>query len=37
MAVKVLHEFVEDMKRNGFVAPVLERHRIAGASVAPLE
>ncbi|MBB5411101.1 hypothetical protein HDG34_005061 [Paraburkholderia sp. HC6.4b] len=37
MAAKMLREFVEDMKRNGFVAQALERHRIAGASVAPLE
>ena len=37
LAVEVLREFVEDMKRNGFVAEALERHRIAGASVAPLE
>ncbi|WP_322057059.1 ABC transporter substrate-binding protein [Paraburkholderia sp. J63] len=37
LAAGVLREFVEDMKRNGFVAEALERHRIAGASVAPLE
>jgi polar amino acid transport system substrate-binding protein len=37
MAAKALREFVEDMKRTGFVAEALERHRIAGASVAPLE
>ncbi|MFX1803077.1 ABC transporter substrate-binding protein [Paraburkholderia sp. A1RO-5] len=36
-AAEVLREFVEDMKRSGFVAEALERHRIAGASVAPLE
>ena len=37
MAAEVLREFVEDMKRSGFVAEALERHGIAGASVAPLE
>ncbi|MBB5423167.1 transporter substrate-binding domain-containing protein [Paraburkholderia sp. CNPSo 3155] len=37
MAAKALREFVADMKRNGFVAEALERHRILGASVAPLE
>jgi polar amino acid transport system substrate-binding protein len=37
MAAEALREFVEEMKRNGFVAEALERHRIAGASVAPLE
>ncbi|NIF54513.1 ABC transporter substrate-binding protein [Burkholderia sp. Ax-1724] len=36
-AADVLLAFVEDMKRNGFVAEALERHRIVGASVAPLE
>jgi polar amino acid transport system substrate-binding protein len=36
-AAEVLREFVEDMKRSGFVAEALERHRVAGASVAPLE
>jgi polar amino acid transport system substrate-binding protein len=30
-----LHSFVEDMKRTGFVAAALERHRQHGASVAP--
>ncbi|AFT84733.1 ABC transporter substrate-binding protein [Paraburkholderia phenoliruptrix] len=37
MAAEALREFVADMKRNGFVAEALERHRIVGASVAPLE
>jgi polar amino acid transport system substrate-binding protein len=37
MAANTLREFVEDMKQNGFVTAALERHRIAGASVAPLE
>jgi polar amino acid transport system substrate-binding protein len=37
MAPQVLGEFVEDMKQNGFVAEALERHRIVGASVAPIE
>ncbi|MGF6741043.1 ABC transporter substrate-binding protein [Paraburkholderia atlantica] len=37
MAAEALREFVADMKRNGFVAEGLERHRILGASVAPLE
>jgi polar amino acid transport system substrate-binding protein len=32
-----LRDFVEDMKRSGFVTEALERHHIAGASVAPLE
>jgi polar amino acid transport system substrate-binding protein len=36
-AAEVLRDFVEDMKRSGFVAESLERHHIAGASVAPLE
>ena len=36
-AAGTLREFVEEMKRSGFVAQALERHRIAGASVAPLE
>ncbi|MBN3845661.1 ABC transporter substrate-binding protein [Paraburkholderia sp. Ac-20342] len=36
-AAEELREFVEEMKRSGFVAQALERHRIAGASVAPLE
>ena len=37
IAAEVLREFVEDMKANGFVAEALERHRIEGAFVAPLE
>ena len=36
-ATEVLRDFVEDMKRSGFVTEALERHHIAGASVAPLE
>jgi polar amino acid transport system substrate-binding protein len=36
-AAATLRDFVETMKRSGFVAEALERHRIAGASVAPLE
>lgn len=35
-AVQLLSVFVEEMKASGFVANSLERHRIAGASVAPL-
>jgi polar amino acid transport system substrate-binding protein len=35
-AAAVLGEFVEEMKASGFVADALRRHRIAGASVAPL-
>jgi polar amino acid transport system substrate-binding protein len=34
-AAAFLGRFVEDMKASGFVAAALERHRIAGASVAP--
>lgn len=34
-AAAVLRTFVEDMKRQGFVADALVRHRIDGASVAP--
>jgi polar amino acid transport system substrate-binding protein len=30
-----LAAFVEEMKASGFVAAALERHGIAGASVAP--
>jgi polar amino acid transport system substrate-binding protein len=33
-AARVLHTFVEDMKRSGVVADALRRHRIEGASVA---
>ncbi|MEM5327699.1 ABC transporter substrate-binding protein [Paraburkholderia sp. JHI2823] len=36
-AAETLRVFVEEMKRSGFVARALENHRIAGASVAPLE
>jgi polar amino acid transport system substrate-binding protein len=35
-AVEVLAEFVEEMKRSGFVAEALRRHGIQGAAVAPL-
>ncbi|WP_144629815.1 ABC transporter substrate-binding protein [Bordetella genomosp. 13] len=34
-AARVLHAFVEDMKRSGFVADALARHGIEGAAVAP--
>jgi polar amino acid transport system substrate-binding protein len=34
-AAAFLGRYVEDMKASGFVAAALERHRIAGASVAP--
>ena len=34
-AARYLTDFVEEMKRSGFVAAALERHRILGASVAP--
>jgi hypothetical protein len=34
-AHRVLADFVEEMKRSGFVADALARHGIAGASVAP--
>ncbi len=34
-AQATLAAFVEEMKASGFVAEALERHRIAGASVAP--
>jgi polar amino acid transport system substrate-binding protein len=33
--VKYLREFVEDMKRSGFVAQALVRHKIEGAAIAP--
>lgn len=36
-AATTLYEFVEEMKRSGFVASALERHHVGGASVAPLE
>ena len=35
-AAEALRDFVEDMKRQGFVAEALARHGIEGASVAPL-
>lgn len=35
VAQAVLSEFVEDMKRSGWVAAALQRHRIEGVSVAP--
>lgn len=35
-AASALHRFVEDMKRSGFVAESLRRHRIEGATVAPV-
>ena len=34
-AADMLREFVEDVKRSGFVADALARHGIKGASVAP--
>ncbi|WP_089401543.1 ABC transporter substrate-binding protein [Noviherbaspirillum humi] len=34
---RYLREFVEEMKRSGFVAEALARHRIEGAAVAPPE
>ena len=34
-AARLLAAFVEDMKAEGFVAAALERHGIAGATVAP--
>ncbi|NIF53746.1 MULTISPECIES: ABC transporter substrate-binding protein [Burkholderiaceae] len=35
-AAQALRAFVEEMKASGFVAEALARHRIGGASVAPL-
>lgn len=35
-ASQLLKEFVEEMKASGFIADALQRHWIAGASVAPL-
>ena len=32
---RYVREFIEEMKRSGFVARALERHRIEGAAVAP--
>ena len=34
--LRILREFVEDMKADGFVARALKEHNIAGARVAPL-
>jgi polar amino acid transport system substrate-binding protein len=34
-ASRTLQAFVEQAKASGFVADAMERHRIAGASVAP--
>jgi polar amino acid transport system substrate-binding protein len=34
-AAALLDGFVGDLKRNGFVAQALQRHRIEGAAVAP--
>ena len=36
-AAEFLHRFVEEMKGSGFVQSALQRHRIAGASIAPAE
>lgn len=36
-AAAFLARFVEDMKRSGFVAEAMRRHRIEGAKVAPVE
>jgi polar amino acid transport system substrate-binding protein len=36
-AAAFLAAFVEDMKRSGFVAEAMRRHRIEGAQVAPVE
>lgn len=36
-AVTYLIRFIEDMKRNGFVANALDRHQIKGATVAPAD
>jgi polar amino acid transport system substrate-binding protein len=32
---KYLRDFVEEMKRSGFIARAFTRHRIDGASMAP--
>lgn len=37
LAVTTLAEYVEEMKRSGFVAASLQRHGISGASVAPAD
>jgi polar amino acid transport system substrate-binding protein len=34
-AAKYLREFVEDVKRSGFVARAIETHGVRGVSVAP--
>lgn len=34
---RYLREFIEEMKRSGFVARSMERHRIEGAAVAPAD
>jgi polar amino acid transport system substrate-binding protein len=36
-AAAALRDYVEEMKASGFVAQALQRHRIAGAAVAPPE
>lgn len=36
-AAQMLRDYVEEMKASGFVAQAMERHGIAGASVAPVE
>jgi polar amino acid transport system substrate-binding protein len=35
-SAKYLYDFVEEMKRTGFIARAFARHRIEGASMAPL-
>ena len=35
-AAAYLHQFVEEMKSSGFVAEALARHRVEGATLAPL-
>jgi polar amino acid transport system substrate-binding protein len=34
-AVAALHEFVEEMKKSGFVSASLDRHGVVGTSIAP--
>jgi polar amino acid transport system substrate-binding protein len=34
-AAAFLREFVEEAKRSGFVAGLIERHKVVGLSVAP--
>jgi polar amino acid transport system substrate-binding protein len=36
IAARLLSDFVEEMKRSGFIADAMQRHGIQGASVAPL-